>query len=150
MARSREEIKSARKQFAREVDGRQRDLPAGALPGCRDAAAVAAQTAAETVIADASALDDRLRFSLPAHPNSAVTRSLCASSSCRAPEFRDWLTERVAAFAPTFCVDMTIAEYEEGMAALEAELLEAERATRSAPLLAQRDELDAELAALEG
>ena len=149
MARSREEIKSARRQFAREVDGRQRDLPARRVAELSDAAAVAAQTAAETVLADASALDDHLRFSLPADPNSAVYEKLVRLYVMSTPGFRDWLGERVAAFAPTFTVDMTISEYEAQMADLEAELLEAERASRQAPLLAARAELDERLVALE-
>jgi hypothetical protein len=147
--RTTSEIRAARKAFAREHDGRQRDLPVRRVDQLCDTAAEAAQTAAEVAIADASMLDERYRFALPPDPNSELYDRLVKLFIISHPDFRAWLTERVKEVAPTFTTDMTIAEYQKAMGGFEAELAEAERAARQAPLLAQKAELDEQLAGLE-
>jgi hypothetical protein len=149
MGRSREEVKAARKAFARENDGRQKDLPARRVAQLCDAAAEAAQNAAEAAIADASLLDERYRFALPPDPNSEVYERLVRLYVMSTPGFREWLTERVGAVSPTFCTDMTIAEYQAAMAGFEDELAEAEREDRRSPLLAERALIDEQLQAIE-
>jgi hypothetical protein len=149
MARGRDEIRAARKAFARENDGRQRDLPARRVAELCDSAAVAAQNAAESAIADASMSDDRYRFALPPDPNSEVYDRLVKLFVISHPDFRAWLTERVKEVAPTFTTDMTIAEYQAAMAGFEDELAETEREDKRGPLLEQRALVDEQLAALE-
>jgi hypothetical protein len=149
MARGRDEIRAARKSFARENDGRQSDLPATRVAELSDAAAEAAQNAAEVAIADASMLDDRLRFALPRDPNSAVYDRLVRLYILQSDGFRAWLTERVEEVAPTFTTDMTIAEYQRAMAGFEDELAEAEAEDKRGPLLEQRRLVDEQLQALE-
>jgi hypothetical protein len=149
MARHRDEIRAARKQFARTHDGRQRDLPARRVAELCDRAAEAAQNAAESAIADASILDERYRFALPPDPNSEVYDRLVKLFVLSHPDFRAWLTERVKEVAPTFTTDMTIAEYQKAMAGFEDELAEAEAEDRRGPLLAERALIDEQLQAIE-
>jgi hypothetical protein len=149
MARGREEIKAARKAFARANDGRQRDLPARRIAELCDTAAEAAQIAAEGAIADASMLDDRLRFALPNSPESQVYDRLVKLFVLQSDDFKAWLTERVEEVAPTFTTDRTIEEYQRAMAGFEDELAEAEREEKRQPLLDERALLDEKLAALE-
>ena len=89
-----------------------------------------------------AAMDGNLRLALPNDPeNQAITR-LALLFVLQSDGFREWLHENVAETVAGFASPMSLAEYEQRLAALEAELAEATREDRKRPLLDQRALVD--------
>jgi hypothetical protein len=146
--RSVDEIRSERRQLARDHDGRFPELAAASVDRLAENARQRANDALTGVVANA-AIDGNLRFALGDDPESGPLLRVALLYLVSSSELESWLSRHVVEVTSSFASEMPLAEYERRMAALDAELVEATRAARAAPLLAQRDELDAELAMLE-
>jgi hypothetical protein len=147
--RSREEIRAERQRFAREHDGRQRDLPAQRVGELCDNATMRVAVIAEAAIANASIRDDSLYFALPTDPDNPVFEQLVRLYVMSTPGFREWLTQRAEGIASAFSSKLTTEQYAERMADFDGELQEIEAEGQRIEIEAAKKALEEELAALE-
>jgi hypothetical protein len=147
--RTPQDVRDARRAFAREHDGRQRDLPATRVAQLSANAAERAAGVAMNAIANASIATDELRFALPTDPDNPIFEQIVRLYVMSTPGFRDWLTEHAEAIASTFTSRITEADYDKRMAEFDRELVEIEEETKRSEIVARREAADAELAALE-
>jgi hypothetical protein len=147
--RSVDEIRAERRQLARDHDGRFPEQAAASVDRLAENAKARAEGAVTDLVANA-AMDGNLRLALSNDPESTPLLRVALLYVIASPAFQEWLRTNVMEITASFASEMSLAEYQEAMAGFEAELAEAERAARSAPLLSQRAELDEQLAALEG
>ena len=147
--RTVDEIRAERRQLARDHDGRFPEQAAASVDRLAESAKQRANGALTEVVANA-AMDGNLRLALPDDPEATPLLRVALMYVMQTQEFEKWVRANVMEITASFASEMSLAEYERRLEALEAELAEATRAAREAPLLAQRDELDEQLAALEG
>jgi len=146
--RTPDEIRQERRQLARQHDGRFPEQATERVDDLVENARARAAGGLMEIVAQAAA-DGEMRLCLPADAANPKLPQLALLYLMQTPEFEKWLRERTMEVVETFATDVSRDEYERRLAALEHELGEAERAARQAPILAQRDALDQELAALE-
>jgi hypothetical protein len=146
--RSVNEIRAERRALARAHDARfveQATARVDLLTA--NAKDRAARSLAE--LAANAAADGNPRLALPDDPESTPLLRVALLYLMATPDFEAWLRKNVTELVSGFASDISLAEYEARMSAIDAELVEANRLARQAPLLAQRDELDERLVALE-
>jgi hypothetical protein len=148
--RTSEEVRAARKLFAREHDGRMAWQIAARLRDLFENARVRAD-AAPVQVGFGGSIDGEAagRLSLPADPSHQLLDPLVRLYVLQSPGFAEWLTAKLNEAAPTFCTGMSQAEFDRTLQGFEDELTEVEREQRRRPLLEAQAQLDAELAALE-
>ena len=147
--RTVEEIRAERRQLAREHDGRFPEEAAARVDQLIENAKTRAGVRLVELIANASFDADVTRVIIPADPETEQLARLAILFVLQSDAFGTWLRENVAEIAAGFATEMPLSEYQSRLQALEDELVAAEREKRRGPILAQRQALDAELAALE-
>ena len=148
MARSRDEIRAERRAFVRAHDGRLPEQATARVDLLSENAKARAAGALVDLVANA-AMDGNLKLALPADAGNPKLPELAILFVLSSDAFKTWLSENVAEIVAGFATDMPLQDYQRRLDELEAELAETEREDRRAPLLAERDRVDEELAALE-
>jgi len=150
MGRTREEIRAARKQFAREHDGRMKWQISARLRDLFENARLQADaTAVEVAFASGIDGEGAGRLSIPSDPAHQLLDRLLRAYLLQSPGFAEWLTAKVNDAAAAVCTTMGEAEFKRTLQAFEDELAELDMENRRRPLLEQRALVDAELQALE-